>query len=171
MPWHQVDLRTVAPDDQSIDICVAIEEDLPGIRRAMRSSIQGLAYRDYPQSSAKQRQAIRESRELTWVAVREGTIVGCSALDPESGTVRAVCVAAEAARRGIGSRLLAEVERSAHALGIAAGPNSVRVLCPPRARVRPEARRPVLRSSDHPRADRSGGRGVIGLRRWREMAL
>jgi len=117
--------------DETVGIRVATEDDVPDIRRVIRSAILGLAFRDYPtdvldnwgvnspETSAQQEEAIRESRELTWVAVAAGTIVGFSALDPERGVVRAVYVAAEAARCGVGTQLLAAVEARARALGIA----------------------------------------------------
>jgi putative acetyltransferase len=117
--------------DETVGIRVATEDDVPEIRRVIRSAILGLASRDYPPevlenwganspaAVTRQQQAIRESRELTWVAVTGNTIVGFSALDPQQCVVRAVYVAVETARSGIGTRLLAAVEEKARALRIA----------------------------------------------------
>jgi putative acetyltransferase len=117
--------------DETVGIRVATEDDVPEIRRVIRSAILGLASRDYPPevlenwgasspaAVTRQQQAIRESRELTWVAVTGNTIVGFSALDPQQCVVRAVYVAVDAARSGIGTRLLGAVEEKARALRIA----------------------------------------------------
>lgn len=112
-------------------IRVASEIDVPGIRRAIRSSIEGLAVKDYSEdilqswgvdnerAREKQRSAIRDGRELTWVAVNGDTIVGFSALSPATAELRAVYVTAEVARKGIGTLLLQEVEAKARSLGLA----------------------------------------------------
>ena len=109
--------------DEAVGIRVATEDDVPEIRRVIRSAILGLASRDYPRevlenwgansraAVTRQQQAIRESRELTWVAVTGNTIVRFSALDPQQCVVRAVYVAVEAARSGIGSACLPQSKR------------------------------------------------------------
>jgi putative acetyltransferase len=111
-------------------IRTATEDDVPEIRQVIRAAILGLASRDYPRevlenwgvnspaAVTRQQQAIRQFRELTWVAVTGNTIVGFSALDPQQGVVSAVYVAAERARSGIGTRLLAAGEQKARVLGI-----------------------------------------------------
>jgi len=116
--------------DEAVAIRVATDSDVPGIRSVIRSAVNGIAFRDYPpevlenwgantpEASVRQRRAIQDSRELTWVAISGDAIVGFSALDPQSGEVRAVYVAAQTARRGVGTRLLLELESRARALGL-----------------------------------------------------
>ncbi len=109
----------------------ASEDDVPGIRKAIRSSIEGLAAKDYPKevldswgtdtekTREKQKAAIRDGKELTWVAVKDGKIVGFSAFSPQTKELRALYVAVEVARQGVGTTLLKAVEDRAKSLGLA----------------------------------------------------
>lgn len=115
---------------QSTKIRIATEEDVPGIRKAIRSSIEGLAGNDYseeiiqswgadiPKAQEKQKLAIRENRELTWVAIQNEEIVGFSAFSPQTQELRAVYVSANVARQGLGTKLLEQVENKARELGV-----------------------------------------------------
>jgi putative acetyltransferase len=111
---------------------IATPDDVPGIRRAVRSSIEGIAAKDYPEevirswgadtekSRDQQRRAILEGREKTWVAIQNGNIIGFAAYDPGNEELRAVYVAAEVSRLGIGTLLLDRVESQAKTFGISA---------------------------------------------------
>ncbi len=109
-------------------IRIATANDVPEIRKVIRSSIEGIASKDYPQevinnwgldtagAQAKQSQAISSGKELTWVAVKNKIIVGFCALAAESQEVRAVYIAAAVARQGVGSELLTCLENEARKL-------------------------------------------------------
>jgi putative acetyltransferase len=109
-------------------IRIASEEDVPGIRKAVRSSIEGIAAKDYPREVTnswgadtpkardQQRKAINEGNEFTWVAVKDGIIVGFSAFNPKTEELRAVYVAAEVAKSGVGTALLKTLEAKAREL-------------------------------------------------------
>jgi adenylate kinase family enzyme/N-acetylglutamate synthase-like GNAT family acetyltransferase len=111
-------------------IRIATDEDVSGIRKVIRSSIEGLAHKDYPEeiiqswgadtprAQEKQKLAIRESKELTWVAIQDGKVVGFSAFSPQTQELRAVYVCANVARQGLGSILLEQVEKKARELGL-----------------------------------------------------
>lgn len=130
IPKLRFDIPEFGRSATTIEIRVATENDVPGIRRAIRSSIEGLAAKDYPddiiqswgadtpKAQEKQKAAIREGKELTWVAVQNEKIVGFSAFSPETEELRAVYVAAEVARRGVGTKLLKYVEKHARELGL-----------------------------------------------------
>jgi len=114
----------------SIQIRIATEEDVPGIRKAIRSSIEGLASKDYadeiiqswgsdtPKAQEKQKLAIKEGKELSWVAIQNGKVVGFSAFSPQTEELRAVYVSAKVARQGLGTKLLEQVEKRARELGL-----------------------------------------------------
>lgn len=111
-------------------IRIASEEDVPGIRKAVRSSIEGIAAKDYPKevtdswgadtpkARERQRKAICEGIEVTWVAVKDGIIVGFGAFNPKTEELRAVYVAAAAAKSGVGTALLNAIEEKARELGV-----------------------------------------------------
>ena len=116
--------------ENGIIIREAVEEDVPGIRKAIRSSIEGLAAKDYPKevldswgtdtdkTREKQKALIRDGKELTWIALKDGIIVGFSAFSPQTEELRAVYIASEVARRGVGTALLEQVEARARSLGL-----------------------------------------------------
>lgn len=114
----------------AIQIRIATEKDAPGIRKVIRSAVEGLASRDYaddiikswgadtPTVQEQQRMAIREGKEKTWVAIQNDEIVGFSAFSPQTQELRAVYVASKVARQGIGTKLLERVEKEALELGL-----------------------------------------------------
>lgn len=113
-----------------INFRVAIETDVPGIRRVIRSAVEGIAAKEYPpevivswgldneKTRIKQQELIRNDEELTWVACRGEAIVGFSAFSPKTEELRAVYIAVEVARMGVGSKLLELVETKAKELGL-----------------------------------------------------
>jgi len=123
-------VNTLKNSSPPIHIRLATEDDVAAIRKVIRSAIEGLAARDYPpevikswgpdtaQAREKQKEAIRTHSEITWVAIFDDQIVGFAALAPKQKKLRAVYVAAEASRLGIGSALLKCVETKAKELGL-----------------------------------------------------
>jgi putative acetyltransferase len=113
---------------QRISYRVANEDDVEGIRKATRSAIEGIASRDYPKevtdkwgttspkSVLKHKEAIREGRELTWVAEVDGLIIGFSALCPGREELRAVYISSDYERQGVGTQLLQLLEQKAEEL-------------------------------------------------------
>lgn len=109
---------------------IATVEDVPEIRKVIRSSIENLASKDYsPEiiqswgvdneaSRTKQIEAIRNGIELTWVAVQRSKIIGFSAIALKTAELRAVYVSAEVVRHKVGTKLLELVESEAKKLGI-----------------------------------------------------
>jgi N-acetylglutamate synthase-like GNAT family acetyltransferase len=128
IPQLRFDISTSGQRSRSVEIRIATEVDVPGIRKAIRSSIEGLASNDYSaeiiqswgadtlKAHEKQKLAIREGKELTWVAVQTGKIVGFSAFSPQTQELRAVYIAADVARQGLGTKLLERVEKKAYEL-------------------------------------------------------
>mgnify|MGYP003631471534 CR=1 FL=1 len=115
-----------------MNIREATPADVPAIRLVIRSSIEGIARDDYDsevllhwgKNSSKavemQQEAMRTGHELTWVAIDSGVVVGFSALDPFTGTIRGVYVASEFARQQLGTALLEKAEGRARALDLKA---------------------------------------------------
>lgn len=93
------------------------------------AAVRGIAARDYPPAvvedwaplpiddKAIERFLRNPDGEIRLVAEVDGTIVGVGALVPERGELRACYVAPEAARTGIGSALVREIERIARERG------------------------------------------------------
>jgi putative acetyltransferase len=100
--------------------------DAAAIHRVHMASIRALARSHY---SAEQVEAWcgRRSpesyldpieRKVVLVAEKDHLLCGFAQLDPLSAAIDAIYVAPDAVRRGIGTKLLAEIERSAAELGI-----------------------------------------------------
>jgi putative acetyltransferase len=107
-----------------ITIRRATESDRPAIARVHIDSIRGLTHTHYSPaqidawSAGKSPEKYPLAAHEFYVAVIEGGVVGFAELIPQSGEVRAVYVAPEAARRGVGTRLLTTVVASARAHGV-----------------------------------------------------
>jgi ribosomal protein S18 acetylase RimI-like enzyme len=99
--------------------------DAPALARVMRAAIRGLARGAYPAAqvgawsslpAAYHAWAMTAGGETVWIAERSGRIVGYAAL--RRAEVTALFVLPSAGRRGIGTALLAAVERAARRRGI-----------------------------------------------------
>jgi putative acetyltransferase len=109
---------------------LASEADVPGIRKVIRSSVEEIAAKDYPpevirgwgidseKARFKQQAAIRDGKELTWVACAGDVIVGFSAFSPEAQELRAVYIMKAVQGTGVGAKLLELVEHKAIELKI-----------------------------------------------------
>lgn len=110
----------------------AVPEDVTAIQAVHKESIQRVASAFYPtevihawssrlglpETLAAHESAIRAGSELVIVAEEAGEILGFGAIIPNTGELRAVYVGSSAKRCGIGSKILAELERIAKSLGL-----------------------------------------------------
>jgi putative acetyltransferase len=114
---------------RKINIRFATNEDARGILEAHYSAVHQIASRDYspeicnswsaPVTKERVSEYLNNSlpHETTIVAEIAGVITGFAAIVESENELRAVYVAAEFGRRGIGSALLTELERLARAKG------------------------------------------------------
>jgi putative acetyltransferase len=115
----------------SIRVRAGHESDAPDLARTHYEAVRGTAAVIYPSEVLEAwapepsdtraeafRRALAGGDELFVVAEQEGRVVGFGSLVVSGAELRSVYVAPSAGRRGIGSRLLAELERLAVERGI-----------------------------------------------------
>ena len=114
MPESEIHIRTYELSD--IDDLIAL----------FRDSVRRVARRDYTQEQViawtpddidRDARTLRHSSKPTWVAEIAGTMVGFSDLEPD-GHLDCMYVHADYQRRGVATRLLAQVEAAAKERGI-----------------------------------------------------
>ena len=105
------------------------DEELPTYLEIHRSAIRGLASSHYPAEvidgwvvpttdDTLRALTTNEDGEIRLLAEHDGTPVGIGALVVANAELRACYVAATAARRGVGSAIVREIERIARAHGL-----------------------------------------------------
>ena len=108
---------------QAYKIRLAIPEDVEAIRDAHRKSIVEIAAKDYPkeviaewgtnrspESISKQKDAIKDGEEITWVAEINNEVIGFAVLVPKAEELRAIYVTGKASQIGVGTSLLKALE-------------------------------------------------------------
>jgi len=114
-------------------MAIRVHEMLPSEARLFleihHAAVRGLAANDYPASvidawaqpitdEAIERFLANRDDEVRLIAELDGTPAGIGAIVVAQSELRACYVAPDAARRGVGSALVAEIERIAHEHGL-----------------------------------------------------
>lgn len=123
----------VSEDVATVDIRPAVPDDAEAIVAVHYAAVHGTAAADYdeetcrswsPPVDGERLAAYRHSEAaegwLSMVAVSSGRVVGFAMIVPDMSELRAVYVAPDVGRRGIGARLLREAESLARAHGLCA---------------------------------------------------
>ena len=118
------------PVQMTVNVRQMRSEEAQSFLEVLRAAVRGIAARDYPPSiveswaplpitdEAIERVLANPEKELRIVAEVNGEIVGIGAIVIETSELRACYVAPKAARMGIGSALVSEIERIAREHGV-----------------------------------------------------
>lgn len=114
----------------SVSVRLMRPEDARQFLEIHRESVRGIAGKDYPSTvidawaplpiteEMVNRFLSNPDQELRWIAEVEGAPVGIGALVVSNAELRACYVVPHAARRGVGTALVAQIERTAREHGL-----------------------------------------------------